>query len=204
MAAGPAWPWYKVSPPTRGWPPFTAIGRQHGTGFPAHAGMARRRRRRGKGRARFPRPRGDGPPAGASAMPARLVSPPTRGWPAVSERPILFSGGFPAHAGMARRSAMAAGSVIWFPRPRGDGPLLQLRDARGLKVSPPTRGWPADRADARQPLAGFPAHAGMARVSDIVKPHLARFPRPRGDGPPTRQKRQMVSPVSPPTRGWPL
>ena len=181
-----------VSPPTRGWCPWTHHGGVLGGlagGFPAHAGMDRCARRSRLGRYGFPRPRGDGPlgtlapianpgfPRPRGDGPARLpvacfaapVSPPTRGWTMVP----------PSCAVPCRR----------FPRPRGDGPAIALMARAPLSVSPPTRGWTVKKAE----LYDY----GTLRLRD-------GFPRPRGDGPSARMARASRTSflVSPPTRGW--
>ena len=86
------------------------------------------------------------------------VSPPTRGWT------------------RGHRLWITSFALLrWFPRPRGDGPDMTLRDIELDLVSPPTRGWTLD--DVSLSLVGFPAHAGMADAPASMK-------------------------VSPPTRGW--
>ena len=89
-----------VSPPTRGWTAKTESLRTGGVGFPAHAGMDPGRDRRPPTGTRFPRPRGDGPSVSDIRGRMTSVSPPTRGWTDVRERPVVAGAGFPAHAGM--------------------------------------------------------------------------------------------------------
>ena len=194
---------YTVSPPTRGWPCFCDPRVYCVHGFPAHAGMAlypgpQRIYTRG-----FPRPRGDGP---STACPARLktpVSPPTRGWPSVSVLSYTHGIGFPAHAGMAPYGPALVGPAFRFPRPRGDGPSPGCAATHPRQVSPPTRGWPCPLPALRRLKSGFPAHAGMALCKLRQKRSLPRFPRPRGDGPPSVTVSATAFAVSPPTRGWP-
>ena len=49
--------------------------------------------------------------------------------------------GSPAHAGMVPTTCGTSPGSAWFPRPRGDGPLLTIGRRMELEVSPPTRGW---------------------------------------------------------------
>ena len=170
-----------VSPPTRGWTPVRSVLPTDLRGFPAHAGMdliptqAHRHapgfpRPRGMDRAgataalrstRFPRPRGDGPHADDACDAFRRVSPPTRGWTHAIKLSALSCCGFPAHAGMDLRSSRfrRLPAPLGFPAHAG----MDLLSLTG--VSPPTRGW--------------------TRREDVGLNVRSRFPRPRGDGPPT-------------------
>ena len=174
---------YGVSPPTRGWTRRMGWPRVAVPGFPAHAGMDPATMPAMTGRPWFPRPRGDGPMAEYAIVEPQKVSPPTRGWTRVMLRICWFHLGFPAHAGMDRvrddREHFARG----FPRPRGDGPLVNGMTSELDRVSPPTRGWTLVAVDSRCAGRGFPAHAGMDPSSRTCSVPSAWFPRPRGDGP---------------------
>ena len=191
-----------VSPPTRGWTavrmPLSFVKR----GFPAHAGMDPCCTTEASERLWFPRPRGDGPDACASPMQTVMVSPPTRGWTLHKYRDYLSGEGFPAHAGMDLLGFGAAGRGRRFPRPRGDGPGLSRETPAGIRVSPPTRGWTRFTERIQEQERGFPAHAGMDPSTLPSSNTGARFPRPRGDGPPAGDSRCVHRVVSPPTRGW--
>ena len=89
-----------------------------------------------------------------------------------------------------------------FPRPRGDGPTPLLRASTGRAVSPPTRGWTPEGCQQGDARPGFPAHAGMDLRGQAEETAAQRFPRPRGDGPCSFDKRSGNPAVSPPTRGW--
>ncbi len=193
-----------VSPPTRGWPGTAAGMRVDGLGFPAHAGMAPSPMPAAPRCLRFPRPRGDGPVMLRGESRRARVSPPTRGWPRIAFRTVAPFAGFPAHAGMARSRRRPPGPLQRFPRPRGDGPAMRLSGPTSVRVSPPTRGWPAPLRFAARHPSGFPAHAGMARCPRLLRSNRFRFPRPRGDGPSAPSALASSSLVSPPTRGWPL
>ena len=130
-----------VSPPTRGWTLRCCEGSHLAAGFPAHAGMDPATGARRPNRRWFPRPRGDGPSSSTHRSACHGVSPPTRGWTVDALpllRPLL---GFPAHAGMDRSGKRSWRWPMWFPRPRGDGPLGRGRSVSASRVSPPTRGW---------------------------------------------------------------
>ena len=151
---------------------------------------------------RFPRPRGDGPSPRGPEDARRWVSPPTRGWTHAIKLSALSCCGFPAHAGMDPATRQTAQLYRWFPRPRGDGPGLELHRIRVEEVSPPTRGWTRVVREPLQITGGFPAHAGMDPCRACYSPITTRFPRPRGDGPQSRRRRRCLLRVSPPTRGW--
>ena len=150
----------------------------------------------------FPRPRGDGPYRASRPCQRDQVSPPTRGWTAGGSRRQGARTGFPAHAGMDPVPIARLFASTGFPRPRGDGPDLGLPDVRIDEVSPPTRGWTPSGRAWQLLCPGFPAHAGMDRGMACGRAGGARFPRPRGDGPPAASCERARSQVSPPTRGW--
>ena len=112
--------------------------------------------------------------------------------------------GFPAHAGMDPHPGRSPQRYRGFPRPRGDGPGSTYRADGGAAVSPPTRGWTRRRRTPGQDALGFPAHAGMDLSYSATTRNQRRFPRPRGDGPPTGMRTAGTVAVSPPTRGWTL
>src|SRR6266516_7844214 len=57
--------------------------------------------------------------------------------------------------------AMTDYDKLWFPRPRGDGPLLVSLPQTVQPVSPPARGWSRWRSGSAAATQGFPARAGM-------------------------------------------
>ncbi len=157
------------SPPTRGWPAREmGIGRPR-TVFPAHAGMARFCGCVCGRRVGFPRPRGDGPHWDMQSGPPISFSPPTRGWPDLGTIFTTLGTVFPAHAGMARTQSRTSCWRRRFPRPRGDGPQVGVRNAVQPSFSPPTRGWPGSRSGPPTAAAVFPAHAGMARLCRLSR-----------------------------------
>ena len=89
-----------------------------------------------------------------------------------------------------------------FPRPRGDGPQVIPLVVIPPPVSPPTRGWTAQRRPRPTEKRGFPAHAGMDPRQGVGVAACDRFPRPRGDGPRDAASSARLHGVSPPTRGW--
>ena len=191
-----------VSPPTRGWT-RSGSGQERGAdGFPAHAGMDLNASLVMSAQPRFPRPRGDGPVSLSDSPFASVVSPPTRGWTSAMGRRGRRRYGFPAHAGMDPSADQFLRSERWFPRPRGDGPVVRSVGSANSKVSPPTRGWTRmiDRWDWKP--FGFPAHAGMDLGEGARHRCCRRFPRPRGDGPWKVDFPGSQQVVSPPTRGW--
>ena len=192
----------RVSPPTRGWTPPPPPPDPPPAGFPAHAGMDPLPAAQRNALQWFPRPRGDGPAHGVLLDLQALVSPPTRGWTTCRASAWRDSPGFPAHAGMDPERVMIGTVCIRFPRPRGDGPSEAQFAVVPDQVSPPTRGWTPLPELRRDPLRGFPAHAGMDPhgMSDPVD--FIGFPRPRGDGPVDPLVMPSTCRASPPTRGW--
>ena len=165
--------------------------------------MALRCSRSPRSRPRFPRPRGDGPATAAACARVTRVPPPTRGWPAATQRRGGRRCGSPAHAGMAPHRHLRGRCRHGFPRPRGDGPVSAGAEAANVMVPPPTRGWPSHTAACGSRVRGSPAHAGMAPGPARPTPAAPRFPRPRGDGPIMPGLDTTVGAVPPPTRGWP-
>ena len=155
----------------------------------------------GAGR-RFPRPRGDGPSTRSSLAPYTMVSPPTRGWTPVAQWAGRPARGFPAHAGMDPKRQGLTKYEPGFPRPRGDGPLVDQAAVASEAVSPPTRGWTVSPRWVRRTIRGFPAHAGMDPGAGPSITRRPGFPRPRGDGPVAPHPQVDLRAVSPPTRGW--
>ena len=192
----------RVSPPTRGWTRWLRASGCYRIGFPAHAGMDLRRLRAPPPRPGFPRPRGDGPVATRRGCRQSMVSPPTRGWTLHVPSGSSSTSGFPAHAGMDPAGRRSRPECRRFPRPRGDGPRASCGWSACKRVSPPTRGW-TDRVDRPHVQSvGFPAHAGMDPRAWSIRSAVARFPRPRGDGPVRAFVPVSRIVVSPPTRGW--
>ena len=113
-----------VPPPTRGWPLFGHSVRVSHGGSPAHAGMAPERLCWCSSWTGFPRPRGDGPTARGLRSLAGPVPPPTRGWPRLGPVCSMTAPGSPAHAGMAPPITTRFWLGTRFPRPRGDGPVV--------------------------------------------------------------------------------
>ena len=195
-------PRHRVPPPTRGWSQVTGRRLVADSGSPAHAGMVPGHWPPSRGRQRFPRPRGDGPRSRRSRRGSSRVPPPTRGWSVALGRQARDLVGSPAHAGMVRRRPSGPGACRRFPRPRGDGPLLDMEYGVDLAVPPPTRGWSFVLGPPVRELDGSPAHAGMVPSTRKGKKTSPRFPRPRGDGPQIVHACVRCVRVPPPTRGW--
>ena len=111
---------------------------------------------------------------------------------------------FPRPRGDGPRDCAGFLVYLRFPRPRGDGPLAGCVAVRLHRVSPPTRGWTMPHKRTCVMKMGFPAHAGMDLPHVVSVIGIARFPRPRGDGPLPIEITGFDIQVSPPTRGWTL
>ncbi len=132
----------------------------------------------------------------------RVVPPPTRGWSPERRGRGWLEGGSPAHAGMVPPIIGSNLIPAWFPRPRGDGPWIKSMHVFRCGVPPPTRGWSRSGGGVRARNQGSPAHAGMVPRSKRRLARVARFPRPRGDGPFIQSVEYRPRMVPPPTRGW--
>ncbi len=164
--------------------------------------MVRKINRRHQSRSRFPRPRGDGPLGAFHGFPFPTVSPPARGWSQLARAEMLRAAGFPARAGMVPWAGRCVSFAEWFPRPRGDGPTARQTRCPRCLVSPPARGWSGYLRHRKGHTPGFPARAGMVRVTGDFPGREIGFPRPRGDGPVELWHRAAMKAVSPPARGW--
>ena len=135
--------------------------------------------------ASFPRARGDVPLLRGRTRHRPQFSPRTRGCSGGGRKWKLPSSVFPAHAGMFRVNRVRTRSGVGFPRARGDVPPIVYSSRMPLAFSPRTRGCSAVKPLLRSNFAVFPAHAGMfprvTRLTSVV----VRFPRARGDVPPT-------------------
>ena len=192
------------SPHTRGWTASAAHQREHGRGFPAHAGMDPPSSCAGTGRRRVPRTRGDGPSSTRCASRRSRGSPHTRGWTPALAADGGGGPGFPAHAGMDPRRGARRRRRPRVPRTRGDGPVLGRLPRPPRGGSPHTRGWTLQREGVGDPRLGFPAHAGMDRGRPSPRSARLGVPRTRGDGPASAAASFAGSLGSPHTRGWTL
>jgi hypothetical protein len=135
-------------------------------------------------------------------MPVR-VPPPARGWPRSLHHHGRLLCGSPARAGMAPTIETTNFALVWFPRPRGDGPGYSGRLGDLATVPPPAWGWPRRGLREAYAAAGSPARAGMAPPVAPWRGRTARFPRPRGDGPGAPALLPDSIMVPPPARGGP-
>ena len=168
-------------PHTRGWTVETEKMNHKKRVSPAHAGMDPERCRPGIRRRCFPRTRGDGPRHQAARTVMLQVSP--------------------AHAGMDRTWRRRARTPR-FPRTRGDGPGTDTFALVAEAFPPHTRGWTHARVQHGRRAGVSPAHAGMDPRSSTTRTTSWRFPRTRGDGPPTGPAHELCGQFPPHTRGW--
>ena len=192
----------RAPPPTRGWTPHLSPPPRYRGGSPAHAGMDPKLNSSARRARRLPRPRGDGPPSRASSVASTEAPPPTRGWTRDVELRPEPPRGSPAHAGMDPDRRGSRRIRHWLPRPRGDGPSVLFLTRGAYVAPPPTRGWTPAFARRRSQSAGSPAHAGMDPDGPPAGRCHPRLPRPRGDGPSSRDPTRFSVTAPPPTRGW--
>ena len=191
-----------VSPPTRGWSLEEAAFPKLFMGVPAYAGMVPADAPGLPACLGCPRLRGDGPDLAAWLTPARMVSPPTRGWSRTGDLVAPEALGVPAYAGMVRGQGSRRRRVVGCPRLRGAGPSGAANTSLVPAVAPPTRGWSRPPRPAQAVPLGVPAYAGMVPCPTISAPTPPGCPRLRGDGPSPRSAGRLPASVSPPTRGW--
>ena len=192
-----------ISPPTWGWPESLPRFLERLKDFPTHVGMARASLHSSTFPNRFPHPRGDGPMPPPPPPCSPPISPPTWGWPVVTNNLCTVNSDFPTHVGMARGSEVVMTGTLGFPHPRGDGPGFDSPKTNKTKISPPTWGWPAVLDALTEIRVDFPTHVGMARSGGSRIASLGGFPHPRGDGPRVPPYSKSGWQISPPTWGWP-
>ncbi len=96
-----------ASPHTRGWTQSGWLCASPPDGFPAHAGMDPAAGPKDNRGGRLPRTRGDGPLTARAPGRGVRASPHTRGWTHAHHVHFVRVEGFPAHAGMDPRTALA-------------------------------------------------------------------------------------------------
>ena len=189
------------SPHTRGCSFFLARWAIFGGVFPAYAGMFRRARGFSGGEKRFPRIRGDVPLAAAQTIVPIAFSPHTRGCSGIAT--VLRAGAwvFPAYAGMFRVCRVCRRVLVGFPRIRGDVPGFMAMTAFKPVFSPHTRGCSEGEITYQGLVVVFPAYAGMFHTPTCRGKRCPRFPRIRGDVPPSTMVNYRTTLFSPHTRG---
>ena len=130
------------------------------------------------------------------------ATPPTRGWTHCPSRLPSVRWGYPAYAGMDPPAAEPPGALAGLPRLRGDGPSERKGSVEKPPATPPTRGWTFFSVPSLNPIAGYPAYAGMDPRPMLISITPPRLPRLRGDGPRATCCCQRVREATPPTRGW--
>ena len=140
----------------------------------------------------FPRVRGDVPVSGAMVSPLILFSPRARGCSFFLPLIENFNHVFPACAGMFPNRRLMLPLWWYFPRVRGDVPVLWLRRGRHQGFSPRARGCSVCDPLERRFDFVFPACAGMFPQCRLGPSFSARFPRVRGDVPDRERVRYRV------------
>ena len=192
-----------LSPPTRGNPYSRWSGRRGGRSIPAHAGEPAIGVGDGTLSAVYPRPRGGTPSVNPQPAPVQGLSPPTRGNPHAIHYEVTAVGSIPAHAGEPPRRRLTLSRIRVYPRPRGGTCAASSIVFADRGLSPPTRGNPRPRGQARASSRSIPAHAGEPIRTNTRTARRSVYPRPRGGTYYRRFKQQSVTGLSPPTRGNP-
>ena len=114
---------------------------------------------------------------------------------------LAAEGSIPAHAGKPAAARAALEIIGVYPRPRGEA-IVVARDPGHLEgLSPPTRGSRPRRTPARESRGSIPAHAGKPVRGRATRPHVAVYPRPRGEAHGGIWNDLDPRGLSPPTRG---
>ena len=192
-----------VFPPrARGWTDHEVGIDQYLPVSPASAGMDLRRGCGAARMSRFPRERGDGPPRMWRWTLPVSFPPRARGWTANSAANTVRGTVSPASAGMDPYAPSLLYPARRFPRERGDGPWRRSSASPEWGFPPRARGW-TSRSPARiLPKVVSPASAGMDHGGVIAESIDTRFPRERGDGPPSRTPPAGRFRFPPRARGW--
>ena len=149
-----------LSPPTRGNPFGAASNTNMPRSIPAHAGEPPVFTPIHWRREVYPRPRGGTVNTSPELPLGQGLSPPTRGNPRAAALAREAGGSIPAHAGEPATPAESRHACRVYPRPRGGTVGLAFAAALQQGLSPPTRGNPAQRQNARRRRRSIPAHAG--------------------------------------------
>ena len=169
---------------------------------PASAGMDLAPGRRTPPPRCFPRERGDGPVSGKAGEAVDPFPPRARGWTLAPECPQWTPSVSPASAGMDLGRSRLGAAGLRFPRERGDGPLVEWRDARTTEFPPRARGWTVIAMTRTSAGMVSPASAGMDHNDRPVSSAQSSFPRERGDGPSHPPHHPDPRRFPPRARGW--
>ena len=152
-------------------------------------------------RQRFPRTRGDRPEYSSRSWNQRTFPPHTRGSTQGEAIAAAVAEVSPAHAGIDPTTVYGGQVNARFPRTRGDRPLHITASDQSTMFPPHTRGSTHSTHASTWVDLVSPAHAGIDLVIDKRGRHSNRFPRTRGDRPPTQQFLTPATLFPPHTRG---
>ena len=206
------------APPTRGNPHRLPARLYRYGSIPAHAGEPGASRRRAERLPERPLWRSRGL---RLSLPARGLSPPTRGnptcvSPTTSSQGLSpptrgnripegeLGGGWrsiPAHAGEPSRKPSGKSWMRVYPRPRGGTEARADVGETTAGLSPPTRGNRARVSPSNTYSGSIPAHAGEPNVDGLAAARIWVYPRPRGGTPCLPRACAVHAGLSPPTRG---
>ena len=192
------------SPRARGCSSNTTATASHAHVFPACAGMFRNApygRQKGKS---FPRVRGDVPTRADGQIAITTFSPRARGCSCYPKIRSSSRNVFPACAGMFRGFTCTLISKSSFPRVRGDVPQINNNINCKKQFSPRARGCSGVQRHHWASRRVFPACAGMFLRTMATFEKMNRFPRVRGDVPPSLSRPCRVFRFSPRARGCSL
>ena len=150
---------------------------------------------------RFPRTRGDVPLAHAGLRRGQRLPPHARGCTECALCNPTLPRASPARAGMYPFLALPSSAPTRFPRTRGDVPVPRRADRPLAPLPPHARGCTGAPGRGRGRYSASPARAGMYPSSASPTPKSFRFPRTRGDVPPTLTASPHTFPLPPHARG---
>ena len=132
---------------------------------------------------RLPRIRGDRPPQGLRSARCGWATPHTRGSTSSVLLTLPYSPGYPAYAGIDPHTTTSPPHFPRLPRIRGDRPPRIHSGCHHSRATPHTRGSTLYYFPIHVLRRGYPAYAGIDRLSSAGTITAKRLPRIRGDRP---------------------
>ncbi len=135
------------------------------SGYPAHAGIDLKGIAPSTHGKRLPRTRGDRPSQARLRASAATATPHTRGSTSPCDCKAIDNKGYPAHAGIDLATNGNNVKLYRLPRTRGDRPGIRETSTPPYEATPHTRGSTSHFSLENVKEFGYPAHAGIDRIS---------------------------------------
>ncbi len=149
----------------------------------------------------LPRMRGDRPRDYFDVGTPELATPHARGSTFPRRAFLPSEPGYPACAGIDRKSTPLMYRTPRLPRMRGDRPVRLARSRVLIPATPHARGSTFCRSQDPELVRGYPACAGIDPVSPSASPFRTWLPRMRGDRPPLARETVYRDAATPHARG---